>query len=83
MTRSLISGNVLIGATVIVSPGSKVFMRVMHMSRGLPLISALHEPHLPALQFQRTARSPAWVAWSVWITSSTTMPSCGRRPGTP
>ncbi len=51
-------------------------MRVMHMRRGLPLISALHEPHLPALQFQRQARSPAWVAWSVWITSSTTMPSC-------
>ena len=25
----------------------------MHMSRGLPLISAEHEPHLPALQFQR------------------------------
>ena len=35
------------------SPGAKVSMRVMHMSRGLPLISALHEPHLPALQFQR------------------------------
>ena len=34
---------------------------VMHISRGLPLISALHDPHLPALQFQRTARSPAWV----------------------
>ena len=33
----------------------------MHISRGRPLISALHEPHLPALQFQRTARSPAWV----------------------
>ena len=25
----------------------------MHISRGLPLISAEHEPHLPALQFQR------------------------------
>ena len=60
---------------MIVSPGSKVSIRVMHMRRGLPLISALHEPHLPALQFQRQARSRAWVAWSVWITSSTTMPS--------
>jgi hypothetical protein len=40
----------------------KVFMRVMHMSLGIPLISALHEPHLPALQFQRTAKSEAWVA---------------------
>ena len=51
------------GDTVMVSSGLKVFMRVMHMRRGLPLISALHEPHLPALQFQRTARSGAWVAW--------------------
>ena len=34
----------------------------MHISLGWPLISALHDPHLPALQFQRTARSPAWVA---------------------
>ena len=33
----------------------------MHMSFGLPLISAEHEPHLPALQFQRTARSLACV----------------------
>ncbi len=31
----------------------------MHISRGLPLISAEQEPHLPALQFQRTARSVA------------------------
>ena len=46
----------------------------MHISRGRPLISALHEPHLPALQFQRTARSPAWVAWTRWIASSTTSP---------
>ena len=29
------------------------------VSLGIPLISAEHEPHLPALQFQRTARSPA------------------------
>ena len=49
-------------------------MRVMHMSRGLPLTSALQEPHLPALQFQRTARSFACCAWIAWITSSTTMP---------
>ena len=56
-------------------PGSNVFMRVMHMSRGFPLISALHEPHLPALQFHRQARSPAWADWISWTTSSTTMPS--------
>ena len=28
--------------------------RVMHISFGMPLISAEHEPHLPALQFHRT-----------------------------
>src|SRR6476619_4036779 len=46
----------------------------MHISRGLPLTSALHEPHLPALQFHRTARSPAWVACTRWIASRTTSP---------
>src|SRR5436305_14206840 len=52
-----------------------VSMRVMHISRGLPLISAEQEPHLPALQFQRQARSEACVAW-IWCTaSSTTMPA--------
>ncbi len=63
------------GATVIGSPGSKRFIRVMHISRGLPFTSALQEPHFPALQFQRTARSLAWVAWRVWMTSRSTIPS--------
>ena len=54
-------GNVFIGATVTASPSGSVFMRVMHMRRGRPLISAEHEPHLPALQFQRQARSWAWL----------------------
>src|SRR2546426_1084978 len=73
-------GKVFRGATVMGSPGVKVFIRVMHMRRGLPLISALQEPHLPALQFHRTARSPACVAWMAWMTSSTTIPSwAGRR----
>src|SRR5689334_16526441 len=49
-------------------------MRVMHARRGLPLISMLHEPHLPALQFQRSARSFASCAWIRCSTSSTTMP---------
>ena len=74
VTRSLITGNVLSGWTVIVSSGSKMFMRVMHASLGLPLISMLHEPHLPALQFQRSARSLACCAWMRCSTSSTTMP---------
>ncbi len=56
------TGNARIGVTVMVSALSKSESRVMHISRGLPLISALHEPHLPALQFHRTARSPACVA---------------------
>ena len=47
----------------------------MHISFGMPLISAEHEPHLPALQFQRAARSPADSAWIWWTASSTTMPS--------
>jgi len=47
----------------------------MHISRGLPLISAEHEPHLPALQFQRHARSGACSAWILCTASSTTMPS--------
>ena len=47
----------------------------MHIRRGLPLTSAEHEPHLPALQFQRTARSLACSAWMRWTASSTTMPS--------
>ena len=35
------------------------YIRVMQDSRGRPLISIEQDPHLPALQFQRTARSPA------------------------
>ena len=55
------SGNVFIGSTVIGWLGRASSIRVMHISRGLPLISAEHEPHLPALQFQRHARSGACV----------------------
>src|SRR5712692_10203594 len=47
----------------------------MHISLGCPLISAEHEPHFPALQFQRTARSGACSAWILWTASSTTIPS--------
>ena len=68
-------GNVFIGATVTGSPSGSVSMRVMHMRRGWPLISAEHEPHLPALQFQRQARSGAGSAWIRWMTSRTTSPS--------
>src|SRR6267143_6338461 len=47
----------------------------MHISLGRPLISAEQEPHFPALQFQRTARSGACSAWILWTASSTTIPS--------
>ena len=51
------------------------FRRVMHISRGDPLTSAEQEPHLPALQFQRQAKSLACSAWILCTASSTTMPS--------
>ena len=37
----------------------------MHISFGMPFTSAEHDPHLPALQFQRQARSFAWVRLNV------------------
>src|SRR4051812_19624999 len=69
------SGNAFMGRRVIGLSVGMVSMRVMHMRRGLPLISAEQEPHLPALQFQRHARSLACVAWIWWIASRTTIPS--------
>ena len=69
------TGNVRIGVTVMTSSSENVDIRVMHSRRGLPLISAEHEPHLPALQFQRTARSGVCVAWRRWMMSRTTSPS--------
>ena len=69
------TGNVRSGVTVTVSSSAKVDIRVMQPRRGMPLISMEHEPHLPALQFHRTARSGVWVACRRWMTSSTTSPS--------
>src|SRR5262245_25053879 len=74
VTRSLMSGKACIGSRKMGLSVGTVSMRVMHMRRGLPLISAEHEPHLPALQFQRQARSGACVAWIWWTASRTTMP---------
>src|SRR5438093_254393 len=68
------TGKVFIGCTPTVSEEPNWFIRVMHASLGLPLISMLQEPHLPALQFQRTARSGASFAWIRCRTSRTTMP---------
>src|SRR5215813_12915446 len=75
VTRSLIRGNAFIGSMVTGLSSGRSLSRVMHISFGTPLISAEHEPHLPALQFQRTAKSLACSAWIWWTTSSTTMPS--------
>jgi hypothetical protein len=52
-------GKVRIGSTVTGCVRSSVLRRLMHIRRGLPLISAEHDPHLPALQFQRQAMSGA------------------------
>src|SRR5215831_16199783 len=59
VTRSRIGGNDFIGSTITGILRGSSDIRVMHIKRGMPLISAEQEPHLPALQFQRTARSGA------------------------
>ena len=63
VTRSRISGKARIGSTVTGFARSSSLSRVMHISRGWPFTSAEQDPHLPALQFQRTARSLACSAW--------------------
>src|SRR5215472_16929394 len=63
VTKSRMRGNAFIGSIVTGSERLRSLKRVMHISLGRPLISAEHEPHLPALQFQRTARSCAFSAW--------------------
>src|ERR1700694_4527580 len=45
------------------------------MRRGKPWISAEQDPHFAALQFHRTARSAARLAWTHSTASRTTMPS--------
>ena len=75
VTRSRTCGKARIGSTVTGSLAGSSSMRVMHMSLGRPLISAEHDPHLPALQFQRIARSLACSACTWCMASSTTIPS--------
>src|SRR5438876_11107423 len=55
-------------------------MRVMQASFGFPLISMLQDPHFPALQFHRTARSLASLAWILCRTSRTTIPGSTSTP---
>src|SRR3989442_81881 len=73
--RSLINGKLFMGSIVTGRSNGSWLSLVIHISRGIPLISAEHEPHLPALQFQRTARSLACSAWILWTASRTTIPS--------
>src|SRR5713101_4176077 len=74
-TRSLTSGKAFTGATVTGLSSDRSLSRVMHISLGNPLISAEQEPHLPALQFQRSAKSLACSAWIWCIARSTHIPS--------
>jgi hypothetical protein len=46
-----------LGPRALTLSAARVFMRVMHIGFGIPLISAGHDPHFPALQFPRTASS--------------------------
>src|SRR5262249_31695754 len=60
-TKSFTGGNARIGSTVTGLSRGRELSRVIHIRRGIPLISAEQEPHLPALQFQRQAKSFACV----------------------
>src|SRR3974390_2432228 len=62
VTRSRMTGNACIGSIVTGVFKSMSLSRVMHMSLGIPLISAEHDPHLPALQFHLTDKSSACCA---------------------
>src|SRR5207245_2844400 len=57
VTRSFSSRNAFIGSTVMGLSIGNSLSRAMHMSLGIPLTSAEQEPHFPALQFQRHAKS--------------------------
>src|SRR5258708_2386640 len=60
--KSFSTGNAFIGSTVVGLSSGHSLLLVMHISFRIPLTSAEHDPHFPALQFQRQARSFACVA---------------------
>jgi len=62
VTRSRIGGKLRMGSTVTGFSNGRSLSRVMHMS-GAAVHFGEQEPHLPALQFHRTARSLACSAW--------------------
>jgi hypothetical protein len=55
--KSFTRGKAFIGSIVIGRSRGRSLRRVMHINFGMPFTSAEQEPHLPALQFQRQARS--------------------------
>src|ERR1700730_7984286 len=59
--KSLTTGNAFIGSIVTGLSIGNSLKRAMHMSFGIPFTSAEQDPHFPALQFQRQAKSFAWV----------------------
>src|SRR5207248_9824413 len=59
--KSFTIGKAFIGSTMIGLSSGNSLIPVIHISFGKPFTSAEHDPHLPALQFQRQARSFAWV----------------------
>src|SRR5204863_8845471 len=61
VVRSLMTGKAFIGSIVTGLSNGNSLSRVMHISFGMPLTSAEHDPHFPALQFHRHARSGACV----------------------
>src|SRR5213080_3838555 len=48
VTKSLSNGNAFIGSIVTGFSNGNSLSRVMHMSFGMPLTSAEHDPHFPA-----------------------------------
>src|SRR5438128_12416730 len=63
VTKSLSTGNAFIGSTVTGFSIGSSLSRVIHISFDIPITSAEHDPHLPALQFHLPARSLDCVAW--------------------
>src|SRR2546428_14153937 len=59
VTKSLSNGNAFIGSIVTGFSNGNSLSRVMHMSFGIPLTSAEHDPHFPALQFHRQGQTRA------------------------
>ena len=62
------SGGDLVDYTIPAEDGEVVLDAVHH-------VQAEQDPHLPALQFHRTAMSPACSACTWWTASRTTSPS--------